>query len=67
MSFDPGEIAVLYYFGDLHYWKMPEIAVDALEQGYDGRALRNLAGLVNQPQPTSETRRSMLRSGRWEL
>jgi len=46
MSFDPGAIAVLYYFGDLQYWKLPEIAANALEQGYDGRALRILAGLT---------------------
>jgi hypothetical protein len=46
MSFDPTEIAVRYYFGDLQYWKLPGIAADALEQGYDGRALRILAGLI---------------------
>jgi hypothetical protein len=47
MSFDPKDIAVHYYFGDLQYWKMPGIAADALELGYDGRALRILAGLMN--------------------
>jgi hypothetical protein len=47
MGFDPRDIAVQYYFGDLQYWKMPGIAADALEQGYDGRALRILAGLRN--------------------
>jgi hypothetical protein len=46
MSFDPSEIAVRYYFGDLQYWKLPGIAADALEQGYDGRALRILAALI---------------------
>jgi hypothetical protein len=43
---DPYRIAVLYYFGDLSYWKMPMIAADALEQGYDGASLRRLAGLT---------------------
>lgn len=44
---DPYRIAVLYYFGDLQYWKLPQIAADALEQGYDGDALKRLAGLIN--------------------
>ncbi len=44
---DPFKIAVLYYFGDLQYWKLPQIAIDALDQGYDGPALRKLAGLTN--------------------
>lgn len=44
---DPYRIAILYYFGDLQYWKLPLIAADALEQGYDGDALRRLAGLIN--------------------
>lgn len=44
---EPYKIAVLYYFGELGYWKMPQIAQDALEQGYDGPALRYLAGLIN--------------------
>jgi hypothetical protein len=44
---DPYRMAVLYYFGDLEYWKLPQIAADALEQGYDGDALRRLAGLIN--------------------
>jgi hypothetical protein len=44
---DPYRIAVLYYFGELGYWKLPKIAADALEQGYDGPALRRLAGLIN--------------------
>ena len=46
-SFDPHRLAVLYYFGDLSYWKLPQIAADALELGYDGPALRRLAGLMN--------------------
>ena len=44
---DPYRIAVLYYFGELQYWKLPGIAADALEEGYDGPALRRLAGLIN--------------------
>lgn len=44
---DPHKLAVLYYFGDLQYWKLPQIAADALEQGYDGDSLRRLAGLTN--------------------
>lgn len=47
MSFDPKRIAVEYYFGDLQYWKLPAIAADALENGYDGPALRRLAGLAD--------------------
>jgi hypothetical protein len=46
-TLDPYKIAVLYYFGELGYSKLPQIAADALEQGYDGRALRRLAGLIN--------------------
>ncbi len=45
MRIDPNELAVDYYFGDLQYWKLPQIAADALEQGYDGSALRRIAGL----------------------
>jgi hypothetical protein len=37
---DPYRIAVLYYFGELQYWKLPGIAADALEKGHDGPALR---------------------------
>jgi hypothetical protein len=44
---NPKRIAIEYYFGDLQYWKLPKIAVTALELGYDGRALRVLAGLSN--------------------
>ena len=47
MRIDPGQLAVLYYFGDLEYWQLPQIAADALEEGYDGPALRALAGLAN--------------------
>jgi hypothetical protein len=48
MHFDPAKLAVEYYFGDLQYWKLPPIAADALELGYDGPALRKLAGLANR-------------------
>ncbi len=47
MRLDPNKIAVDYYFGDLQYWKLPRIAANALEEGYDGPALRKLAGLAN--------------------
>jgi hypothetical protein len=33
MHFNPEKIAVEYYFGDLQYWKLPQIALAALEQG----------------------------------
>jgi len=46
-AFEPQRLAVLFYFGDLQYWKMPQIAADALEQGFDGNALRRLAGIAN--------------------
>lgn len=48
MRLDPKQIAVEYYFGDLQYWKLPQIAANALEEGYDGPALRNLAGMANR-------------------
>lgn len=48
MPFDPAKLAVEYYFGDLQYWKLPPIAADALQLGYDGSALRKLAGLANR-------------------
>ena len=48
MPFDPAKLAVEYYFGDLQYWKLPPIAADALQLGYDGPALRRLAGLANR-------------------
>jgi hypothetical protein len=44
-DFNPSKLAALYYFGDLQYWKLPGLAVDALVNGYDGVALRKLAGL----------------------
>lgn len=44
-DFNPSKLAALYYFGDLQYWKIPGVAVDALVNGYDGAALRRLAGL----------------------
>lgn len=47
INFDPNTLAVQYYFGDLQYWKMPAICIEALEHGFDGRALRRLSGLVN--------------------
>jgi len=47
VKFDPNKLAVLYYFGDLSYSELPAISADALEHGFDGRALRRLAGLVN--------------------
>jgi hypothetical protein len=46
-AFNPMELAVLYYFGDLGYWKLPDIADEALIVGFDGVALRRLAGLGN--------------------
>ena len=47
MRFDPKKLAVEYYFGDLQYWKLPRMATEALVEGYDGPALRSLAGLTN--------------------
>jgi hypothetical protein len=47
MGFDPKRIAVEYYFGDFQYWKLPRLAADALAEGYDGAALRRIAGLAN--------------------
>jgi len=44
-DFNPSRLASLYYFGDLQYWKFPRLATDALINGYDGAALRKLAGL----------------------
>jgi hypothetical protein len=48
MPIDGEQLAIQYYFGDLQYWKLPQIAADALEEGYDGPALRALAGLAIQ-------------------
>lgn len=47
MGFDPKKIAVDYYFGNFQYWKLPKLAADALSEGYDGAALRHIAGLSN--------------------
>lgn len=47
MRIDPNELAADYYFGDLQYRKLPRIAANALEQGYDGAALRRIAGLTD--------------------
>jgi hypothetical protein len=47
MRIDPKRLAVEYYFGNLQYWNLPRIAAYALEQGYDGPALRYLAGMFN--------------------
>lgn len=49
-NFDPKALAVRYYFGDLPYWKLPGICIEALKYGFDGRALRRLSGLVNPVQ-----------------
>jgi hypothetical protein len=46
-AFNPMKLAILYYFGELSYWKLPDIAADALIVGFDGVALRKLAGLTN--------------------
>jgi len=48
VSFDAQAFAVEYYFGDLSYWQLPAICIQALEHGFDGRALRIIAGLVNR-------------------
>lgn len=50
VNFDPNAIAIQYYFGDLQYWKLPAICIEALEHGFDGRCLRRLSGLVNPVQ-----------------
>jgi len=47
LAFDPNALAVRYYFGDLGYYELPKICIEALENGFDGRCLRRLAGLVN--------------------
>ena len=47
VKFDPYNLAVLYYFGDLQHWKIPAVCIEAIERGFDGRALRRLSGLVN--------------------
>ena len=50
VNFDPKAIAVQYYFGDLEYWKLPGICIEALEHGFGGRMLRRLSGVVNPAQ-----------------
>jgi len=47
MHFNPRKITIDYYFGDLQYWKLAGIAIQALDLGYDGPALRRLAGLTD--------------------
>jgi hypothetical protein len=42
LRLQPRELAVEYYFGD-QYWKLPNVAAEELEEGYDGPALRMLA------------------------
>jgi hypothetical protein len=54
-NFDPHAMAVEYYFGDLSYWQLPEICVQALEHDFDGRALRVIAGLVDRGRLLTET------------
>jgi hypothetical protein len=54
-SFDPQRMAVEYYFGDLSYWQLPDICIQALEHGFDGRALRIIAGLVNRGRLLTQT------------
>ena len=49
MNIDPNRLAVEYYFGDLQYWKLPQIAIEALERGHDGPALRRLAAMAARP------------------
>jgi hypothetical protein len=46
-NFDPKALAVQYYFGDLQYWRLPGLCIEALEHRFDGRALRGLSGRVN--------------------
>jgi hypothetical protein len=47
-NFDPHAMAVEYYFGDLRYWQLPDICVQALEHDFDGRTLRRIAGLADR-------------------
>ena len=54
-DFDPHSLAVLYYFGDLGYWKLPRMAADALEHGFDGQALRRLAGIIDRVESEIQT------------
>jgi hypothetical protein len=66
-DFNPSRLAGLYYFGDLQYWKHPRIAVDALVNGYDGAALRKLAGLHDVVEMDLPSERSILPSRKWVL
>lgn len=54
-TFDPQAIAVDYYFGDLSNWQLPAVCVQALEHGFDGGALRTIAGLVHRGRLLTET------------
>ena len=47
MLIHPRDLALEYNFGDLQYWKLPQVAADALEDDHDGPALRRLAELTN--------------------
>jgi hypothetical protein len=47
INFDSNAMAVQYYSGDLSYWRLPAIGVEALGRGFDGRSSRILAGQVN--------------------
>ena len=50
MTFDPKIFAALWYARQLFPESVPEFASSALEAGFDGPALRRLAGLIR---PTS--------------
>ena len=41
MRINPEQLAVRYYYDDLQKGKLPRIAIEALEEGYDGPALRS--------------------------
>jgi hypothetical protein len=47
MQNDPKKLAVEFYFGELQYWKLSRIAADALEERFDGPALRRHARLAS--------------------
>jgi hypothetical protein len=65
VRFDPQKLAVLYYFGGLSYWQLPAISMDALERGFDGPALRRLAGLIKPVE--SDIRPEMIASAFREM
>jgi hypothetical protein len=46
-ALNPMKVAVQYYFGDIAYWKLPAIAVETLSAGFDGAALRKVAGFTD--------------------